>query len=612
MNNIKLYINNLNNSVNDTRIKELERISEQYFTFTEDAHNSIFYKNLANNLFYKDEKNYLLKEIWFTKQDFIGNLKRINNYFNQLNINNSIIFLCINEQTTNKYKFSDIKFVFNNLYRTMIFGLRYSLNNIDEHFNISYDNNYTIFNIQKENKFISEFDNNSELEFNSNEKDNYSRIEYETIKNSNNYLKVFYKRDISFHIPKVFISIFFFHPFFRPNYQNFQEKLNSKNDKLYFEYLLYFNYIKRRIQEELADAFRAGGNYCQVDQNKEYIFLILFIYSDKAQEVMKIINNIISNQTNLESELNNRFELYRDSVLQTFLSYRISPDLTKLVLAFHEALTKDEKDNLPPIYDYNNFPIESFSNITFTDLDIDEITNTFYSIKYIYLLGDINETVSENIYKIFNSTNHFKSSLDIANFSATNIDESNFVDWSFKKNLITKSFNFSCHNCNYISHLINVTEYSLQTSCLIDMLRRILKEDENFKQLDIEIIDLKLRDIYLGFVFTYKEKEIENEKLIEKIFELLEKNEKMTKKVDVIGDKFYYLFEGYKRTKNIRYYDIIETGQQASLQHVDGTYLKNNSIDDFEIGDYKEFIKIIKLILPKNISYIRINSTKNS
>ena len=79
MNNIKLYINNFNKRVNDIRIQELERICEQYFTFTEDAHESIFYKNLANNLFYKDEKNYLLKEMWFTKQDFIVNINTIKN-----------------------------------------------------------------------------------------------------------------------------------------------------------------------------------------------------------------------------------------------------------------------------------------------------------------------------------------------------------------------------------------------------------------------------------------------------------------------------------------------------------------------------------------------------
>ena len=82
MNNIILYINNFNDFINDTRIEELQRISEQIFTFTEDAHETIFYQNVATDLFYKDEKDFLLKQTWFTKQNFIENINTVKNYFN--------------------------------------------------------------------------------------------------------------------------------------------------------------------------------------------------------------------------------------------------------------------------------------------------------------------------------------------------------------------------------------------------------------------------------------------------------------------------------------------------------------------------------------------------
>ena len=160
--------------------------------------------------------------------------------------------------------------------------------------------------------------------------------------------------------------------------------------------------------------------------------------------------------------------------------------------------------------------------------------------------------------------------------------------------------------------MIDVTEYSSRTSCLIDILKHILNTDENFNQLNIKIFDLKLKHIYLGFVFLYKEKEFENEILIKKIFELLEKNEKMTKKVDVIGDKFYYLFEGNKKLKNMKQYDIVTAGTQTSLQLIYETNQKDNSMDDFEIGSYKEFIDIIRKNLTENMPYIRIKPIINS
>ena len=163
-----------------------------------------------------------------------------------------------------------------------------------------------------------------------------------------------------------------------------------------------------------------------------------------------------------------------------------------------------------------------------------------------------------------------------------------------------------------MSHLIDVTEYSLQSSCLIDMLKYILEKDNNFTQLIKNIVILKLSHIYLGFIFRNIEKEIENEKLIEKIFESLENNKVLTTKVDVIGDKFYYLFEGNKKLKNMKQYDIVTAAVQASLQHIDGSNLKDNSMDNFEIGSYEEFIDIIGKNITKNMPYIRIKSLKNS
>jgi hypothetical protein len=113
MNNIKLYINSLDNNFNDIRIDELDRINEQNFTFTEDAHESIFYKNMAKDLFYKDEKDYLLKQMCFTKSNFIENITRVKYYYNQLKKENSVILLGLSDLIKNKYNLenSDISYV---------------------------------------------------------------------------------------------------------------------------------------------------------------------------------------------------------------------------------------------------------------------------------------------------------------------------------------------------------------------------------------------------------------------------------------------------------------------------------------------------------------------
>ena len=551
MNDIILYINNFNDSINDTRIEELQRISEQIFTFTEDAHETLFFQNIAINLFYKDEKDYLLKQEWFTKQNFIKNINTVKNYFNQLNINNSVIFLGINEATIIKYNLpqSNIGFIFQNKDITNFFGITYSSNNIDEHFSISYDNDFTTLLNPEKNDFISKYDYNSDLEYNSSDYDNYFKTIHKEISDVNdNYLKVFWQKDTSFHIPKIFLTIYFFHPFLRPN---FHDELNTyknftfnNNDKLYFEYKLFIYYMIRAISEQLADAFRAGGNYFSLTYTEAYNCLNLFIFSDLVHKSLNIIKNIIFNQTNFISELENKFEIYIDALLRDDLISNNAPDTSKIRLAFYESITKDNDNNLLPIYNYYKFPFNSFSNITFNDLDNDELKADTYSIKYIYLFGYYNETEAYEIYELFNSTNNFDIPLKTwANFSDTKITDSNFVEWIFNKSLITKNSNFSCNNCNgRTSHFMNFIKYTLKTSCLADMLIDILNKNYNYFQRDIEIIKIAQTYIYLGYVF-YNEP-MENRDLMNKIIEWLEENDKMNKKVDVIGDKFYYFLKG--------------------------------------------------------------------
>jgi hypothetical protein len=146
MNNIMLYINSDININNDIRIEELDKITDQNFTFVEDPLDSDFYKKLANDLFYKDEKDLLLKQKWFTKKNFVDNIEQVKLYFNQFKIDNSIILLGFNEAAKNKYKLEelDLPFIFKNTKTTSYFNINYSENKISEYINQNYDKDFSI------------------------------------------------------------------------------------------------------------------------------------------------------------------------------------------------------------------------------------------------------------------------------------------------------------------------------------------------------------------------------------------------------------------------------------------------------------------------------------
>ena len=300
-------LDDVENTLNDIRIDELDRISEQIFTFTEDPHESIFYKKLTNDLFFKDEKDDLLKQIWFSKKNFKENITKVQFYFNQLTINNSVILLGLNNKTIHKYnnELLNISYLFNfgNISNTSYFNLTYSIHKISKDIEQNFDNNTLQITNLVENKFISKYDTNSKLNYNHTEDEYFFTINYTEKSNpTDNYLKLFWKNVTCFHIPKVVITIYFVHPFLRPNFQN-DKDIPSKNDKLFFYFLLYMSYVKRTIDEKLADAFRAGSNYYYIHFNEDTFFKDFFVFSDIVKQCVVIINDILNNETNFYSAL---------------------------------------------------------------------------------------------------------------------------------------------------------------------------------------------------------------------------------------------------------------------------------------------------------------------
>ena len=598
MNNIKLYINSYKDILNDVRIEELEIISGQNFTFTEDAHESHFFQNIAKELFYKDEKDFLLKQMWFSKNNFCDNIYKVKYYYDQFNVNNSVILLGVSDKVKSKYNLSksgsDINYLFKKTKMTSYMNLIYTINNIDEHLKIDYDENFTMLLNPNKNDYISKFNLESNLDYDANDYEKYFTDSFEEINDfSDNYLKIFLKRDTSFHIPKAYITTYFFHPFFRPNFRNYSNIKNiynnTNNDKLYFNILLYMAYIQRAISEKLSDVFRAGGNFFKLNHNENFFYLDLFLFSDQVLKILNVIKNIIYDKTAFISELKEKFEIYRDIAIEDFLKFGRCSNFIKLKNTFFETITKDQNNIKPPIYNYCNFPIDSFIDINLNDIKLDIIELDLFTIKHIFIFGYYNKSEAYEIYKLFNSTNNFILPLIKSNFTWSDTNDSNFVSWITVKPIPYKNFRTTCNINKYKTiRFIYFKEYNLEVECLTQILTDILSKDKNLIKNDISIELLNQKSVYLLFYFNNET--INNEEFIKNLKKWLEEHKEMEEDVDIIGDKFYYVFKGIKKVISLKHNNMIDCGVKSSYSKLYHNEDNNNDLN-FSMENYQEFVK---------------------
>ena len=234
MEKIKSHIRNT--KLLDKRAEELFTITEQNFTFSEDAHEGEYYKNKAKDLFYRDENDYFLKEVWFPK-DYNKNFTKIMFYMNQLILNNSVVIVGINPKTIANYSLNETDFlIFQDLKKTSNdSNIIYSDHNLEDlKLKIISDEEFKF--PEYSNKFISIYKDASKIEKGSiSNNDDYVPIEAED--NTEPFIKFYFIRDTSFQLPKVYINLYFFHPFLRAN---FSESPNE-NEFLFFNMMMYIS-----------------------------------------------------------------------------------------------------------------------------------------------------------------------------------------------------------------------------------------------------------------------------------------------------------------------------------------------------------------------------------
>ena len=225
------------------------------------------------------------------------------------------------------------------------------------------------------------------------------------------------------------------------------------------------------------------------------------------------------------------------------------------------------------------------------------------------MYGYFNESNASEIYKLFKSENNFDIPLKLAKYDVNKINVQNFVTKILERNKFKDMGEVECNiKSSGAYRFMYFSKFSLKDSCLVDMLVNILKNDANFINTGVTISTLKKMNIYL--IYHLKDKSIENSELIYNIFNCLNNNSEMTKTMDVIGDKFYYLLKGYKQITRLKHYNIYDSAWSWAYDLLYGSYNTNDNLK-FDMNDYKVFIDYMKELIKINEPYIDLYSKNN-
>ena len=252
---------------------------------------------------------------------FEENIKKIKNessyYFEQLKPENSVIVLGIKDNDINKITCNEnssfpLNCSFfkdkNNVRETIYYNVSFintTFNSCDFEIKLDIDNKANISYVR--NKYISKYKNIIPEQ---------NEPEQKTIDISTKILNnCHFKRNINVRIPKVFISINLLHPFLRPLTND-----ESFNNCTYFQILEFFSAIKRKANDVLADAIRAG-NEIDFNYNENYLYINIFCYEDIAYNIVKVIKNITFDIIWKNSDFIVNNEMYKYETIDYFFNF---------------------------------------------------------------------------------------------------------------------------------------------------------------------------------------------------------------------------------------------------------------------------------------------------
>ena len=596
--NVYEYIYNITKYINstvdvDSRALELNKIALQNFTFTEDDHDSFLVnKKRALELFYKNDKDKYLRDMWLPGKfsEFFDSMKE---FTNQLTPNNSVIILGINDDTLKEINESlqsqNISELFKeeNINQTKYFSINYSCLDLNIDFEKNYINNESYTISEYNNSYISNFTSNKDLAYDIDDIDRkYDEAPNFIKKSEDGFIEFYFKKDTTFRMPKVYITLYLFHPYLRAN--GTQNDDDYFVDNKFFEIILYITYIKRVINFNLKDAIRAG-NVITISFNQNLIYIDIFAFSDVAQKILDNIKEIIQSNGMME-EINNNFEIYRELALKEFLNPNSNNLLDKLKYYFYQFLTK--QPNLPSIYNYHNFSYEEFMTRGKDDILTKSFENINSFIVQGFIYGYYTEEEANALYNNFNISNivTFKINLENANFKNESFNASDFISWIKTKNDL-KNNEEAPVKCNgdstKIYRYMSLFKYDPFNSTYSDIFSLILKNDEE-KEIKGNII--KQQQIFAQFTLNNETKNNFGT-IINNILE----NDIYIESIDVIGDRFYYILHSV--IENL----ILERNnmKESAILSLDSIFYESQEFDEsyekeMSSMDYSKFKNIIK------------------
>jgi len=553
------------------RYKEIKDICYQSIKYSEKTYDTIdLAKNNGENIINTNwvERDYFYRDClpWNDTENItdIANNESYY-YFSQLRPENSVVVLSIRDKDIHKI-------TCNNESKFFLNCSSLKFDNFSQ--TIYYDINYKsyLFNSSELERYLDD-NNTANITFSpnyykSNNTESFDALNKSELKNfSNNEFNEFYFiRNDTFKIPKIFISLNLLHPYLRPMNDNIND-----TRCYYFQIIEMFSAIKRKINEKLADAIRAG-NDITFGQNENYLFINIFCYNDVAYKIMQTISETIFETRWDSTDFLSNNEIYKNEAYDDFLI--VTDGISDISRYYFFSKLKNNLFNKYEFYP-EEFEEEHYNNCT-SNLNVKNLT-TFIINGYIY--GYYTTEEAEKIFNLFekgNRTEKFNELLDIVNNKE--IRSTNFSDWireikdldeNKDINISIKLYNNS-DNLNYgTRYIVFPNDLILNISLFVTILQNIQSQDH------CRIINFEMflyKNIFFEILLYAKNGDetkgdlIPNDKFLEEQWKMkLKDYNEFNRNVDNIGNRYYYIKKNFV---------LILYKQQASLRQRASDILK--------------------------------------
>ena len=375
-----------------------------------------------------------------------------------------------------------------------------------------------------------------------------------TLKSQNIFKKFIFQRDVNFSLPKVYITLNLFHPYLRPMNSN----LNIRKC-YYFKINELFTAIKRKINEYLADAIRAG-NEITIEQDENYLSINVFCYEDVAYKIMEKIKYVLFDINWESTDFISNNDIYKTEVFDDIFLYNKLHVNYMFRYYFYCRL----KNNLFNKYEF--YP-EKFENEYYDEcienLD-DELKNLSYFIINGFIYGYYNEEKGQDISDLFETNYDLNTFKRLSNYTNNmevidlkpeeilywikeikELNENKTID--IPVDVYDKTDTYDC--ANYGMSYIKFTSPDLSDLNLTLFSSILEKVDYGEQILSINLLIYK--DIYFEFLLFDENLDeiIPNITRLEKAWNnTLNNTFEYNNGVDNIGNRYYYVKKNFAST----------------------------------------------------------------